>query len=215
MICIPIIAATTQDALRDIQAAAPLADMLELRLDHIKNPDLPLLLANRPKPVIVTITPQEENGAFTGADAERIALMEQAITLGAEYIDCNMGWQALPRLLSIKGNTRVIVSSHNYIETPPDLAGLYREIAATGADAVKIATVANKISDGLRMLELISNADRACIGICMGEKGEVSRILAPMPTGPCSRSPALIRARSRHRVRFRLRQCAPSTTAQD
>ena len=28
MICIPIIAATTQDALRDMQAAAPLADMI-------------------------------------------------------------------------------------------------------------------------------------------------------------------------------------------
>ena len=178
MICIPIIAATTQDALRDMQTAAPLADMLELRLDYIKDPDLPLLSANRPKPVIVTITPREGKGAFTGTDAERIALMEQAISLGAEYIDCNMGWHALPRLLSIKGKARVIVSSHNYTETPPDLAGLYREIAATGADVVKIATVANLISDNLRMLELIEKADRNCIGICMGDKGEVNA-LAP------------------------------------
>ncbi len=179
MICIPIIAATTQDALGDIQAAAPLADMLELRLDHIKNPDLPLLLANRPKPVIVTITPQEENGAFTGTDAERLALLEQAISLGAEYIDCNMGWHALPRLLSIKGNTRVIVSSHNYDETPPNLTGIYRDIAKTGADVVKIATFANHISDNLRMLNLIRSTEQRCIGICMGPKGEASRILAP------------------------------------
>lgn len=179
MICIPIIAAHMQDALRDMQAAAAWADIIELRLDYIESPDLPLLLANRPRPVIVTITPCEENGAFSGTDAERLALLEQAINLGADYIDCNMGWHALPRLLSIRGKTRVIVSSHNYAETPPDLAGLYQEIAATGADVVKIATFANHISDSLRMLELISNADRACIGICMGPKGEVSRILAP------------------------------------
>ena len=180
MICIPIIAATTQDALRDMQAAAPLADIIELRLDHIKNPDLPLLLANRPKPVIVTITPREENGAFIGTDAERLALLEQAISLGAEYIDGNMGWHALPRLQNIKNKTRVIVSSHNYEETPADLASLYREIAATGADVVKIATFANRISDNLNMLKMIETADRDCIGICMGPKGEVSRILAPV-----------------------------------
>jgi len=179
MICIPITAANTQDALRDMQAAAPLADMLELRLDYIENPDLPCLLADRPRPVIVTITPREENGQFTGTDAERLSLLEQAVILGAEYIDCNMGWHALPRLRSIQGKTRVIVSSHNYEETPPDLPQRYREIAATGADVVKIATYAKRISDNLRMLELIKDADRDCIGICMGEKGEVSRILAP------------------------------------
>lgn len=179
MICIPIIAANTQDALRDMQAAAPLADMLELRLDHIKDPDLPRLLEAKSKPVIVTITPPEEMGAFTGTDDERLALLEQAIRLGAEYIDCNLGWHALPRLLSIKGKTRVIVSSHNYDETPTDLTGLYSEIAATGADVVKIATFANRISDNLRMLELIRNAEKDCIGICMGPIGEPSRILAP------------------------------------
>jgi len=180
MICIPITAQTTDEALRDMQAAAPLADMLELRLDHIKDADLPLLLAKRTRPVIVTITPREENGAFTGTDAERLALLEQAISLGAEYIDCNLGWQALPRLLRIKGKTSIIVSSHNYAETPADLSALYREIAATGADVVKIATHANRISDNLRILEMIKNADRACIGICMGEKGEASRLLAPV-----------------------------------
>jgi 3-dehydroquinate dehydratase/shikimate dehydrogenase len=179
MICIPIIAANTQDALRDMQAAAEWADMIELRLDHIEKPDLELLLAKRARPVIVTITPKKENGAFQGTDAERLALLEQAINFGAEYIDCNMGWDALPRLLSIKGKTRVIVSSHNYNETPSNLAGIYRDIAQTGADVVKIATFANRISDNLRMLELISNADRNCIGLCIGAKGEVSRILGP------------------------------------
>ena len=45
MICIPIIASNMPDALRDMQAAASMADMIELRLDHIKQPDLPRLLA--------------------------------------------------------------------------------------------------------------------------------------------------------------------------
>jgi len=179
MICIPITAATTQDALRDMQTASAWADIIELRLDYIENPDLPRLLADKPKPVIVTITPREENGMFTGTDAERQALLEQAISLGADYIDCNMGWHALPRLLSIKGKTRIIVSSHNYDETPADLTEIYREIEATGADVVKIATFANQISDNVRMLELIRKAEKDSIGICMGAKGEPSRILAP------------------------------------
>jgi 3-dehydroquinate dehydratase / shikimate dehydrogenase len=180
MICIPITATNMQEALADMQAAAALADIIELRLDYLQDADLPLLLTNRPRPVIITITPQEENGRFAGSDSERIALLEQAIDLGAEYIDCNLGWSALPRLQSIKNKTRIIVSSHNYAETPADLNAIYREIAATGADIIKIATVANRISDNLRMLDLIRAADRDCIGICMGEKGEVSRILAPV-----------------------------------
>ena len=113
--------------------------------------------------------------------------MEQAITLGAEYIDCNMGWHTLPRLLSIKGNTRVIVSSHNYVETPPNLTGIYRDIAKTGADVVKIATFANHISDNLRMLNLIRSTEQKCIGICMGAQGRSEPY-----TGTCLRCPAYL-----------------------
>ena len=65
-------------------------------------------------------------------------------------------------------------------ETPPDLAGLYRDIAETGADVVKIATFANRISDNLRMLEFDPQQPSKNVSeSAWAHKGEVSRILAP------------------------------------
>src|SRR5574337_891912 len=54
MICIPIIANNPDDALRDMAEASKVADIIELRLDYIKNPDLKRILEGRTKPLIVT-----------------------------------------------------------------------------------------------------------------------------------------------------------------
>ena len=56
MICIPIVAETVEEAKKDIAKAVKLADIIELRLDKIKdvNKDNIVELLNS-KPVIVTL----------------------------------------------------------------------------------------------------------------------------------------------------------------
>ena len=87
MICIPIIANNLDDALHDMAEASMVADIVELRIDYIKDVDLKRLLEKRTKPVIVTNRPVREGGKFNGSEEERIALLKLAIRLQADYVD--------------------------------------------------------------------------------------------------------------------------------
>ena len=78
--------------------------------------------------------------------------------------------------------TKFIVSSHDY-KTTPDNEYLYKLVQAirdVGADIVKFATTGQDISDGNRVLEVVrtTSQDGPVIGLCMGEKGQATRILA-------------------------------------
>ena len=54
MICIPIMAKDTAEAVRKIARANPLADLLELRLDAMESFHLVDMIQEASKPVIVT-----------------------------------------------------------------------------------------------------------------------------------------------------------------
>lgn len=179
MLCIPITAANTKDALRDMQLASELVDLLELRLDYIKDPDLETLIGKKPRPIIATCRPQREGGKFTGSEEERLAILEKAIDLGAEYVDIEHD-SAIAGFVE-KAGAKIIVSYHNFSETPSDaeLREIYQRLTDTGAHVVKIVTFAREITDNLRIFKLLEDANRLTIAFCMGELGQISRILAP------------------------------------
>jgi len=180
MICVPIIAETTEQALKDMARAEAFADLIEIRADYIRNPDLGKILGAKNKPVIVTVTPKKENGNFTGTEPERTALLRQAVDLGADYIDISINCPELGTLIEYCRDTKSIVSYHNYRETPADIPDTLKKLESTGADIIKIATFANKLSDCLKIFDLIRNSRKDIIALCMGEKGELSRILGPV-----------------------------------
>jgi len=70
-----------------------------------------------------------------------------------------------------------IPSYHNYEETPKDLDALLASMPKE--NVVKIATMANCITDSLRMLDLVRR-HRNVAGMCMGPYGAITRILAPI-----------------------------------
>ncbi len=78
----------------------------------------------------------------------------------------------------------LIISYHNYEETPADLEDLLRTLRSKGkAQYYKIATMATSTLDAFRMLEF-SKKHPDVIGICMGEDGQATRILAPFVGTP-------------------------------
>src|SRR5574337_109723 len=122
MICIPIIANNPDDALRDMAEASKVVDIIELRLDYIKNPDLKRILEGRTKPLIVTNRPVREGGKFEGNGEERIAILKLAIQLQADFVDIEH--DSIQNILrdterSVPtSKTKFIVSYHNFRETP-------------------------------------------------------------------------------------------------
>ncbi|MGA3084214.1 MAG: type I 3-dehydroquinate dehydratase [Thermodesulfobacteriota bacterium] len=190
-ICIPITAATTQEALTKMKKGFAQAGMLELRIDGIQKVDLKKLLADKKGEVIVTNRVREEGGAFAGGKQERVALLKKAVALGCDYVDLEIRTEETlilelkKKIADHRGRTRLILSYHNQQMTP-GLKTLRKKMIdgyKAGADIVKIVTFAKKMEDNLKVLGLIPYAQKKglkIIAFCMGEKGKISRIMAPM-----------------------------------
>ena len=173
MICIPLPARTNEQMRAMMAQAAPLADLLELRVDGIPEPDLRYLLEDRPRPVIVTNRPAEEGGLYAGTEQRRLQVLEEAASLGAEYVDIELAAAGLCRASGAKR----IISVHDFNGMPDDLDRIHRQICDAGADVAKIAVMATGILDNLRIFDLLKSAAIPTIALAMGECGQVSRIL--------------------------------------
>lgn len=185
MICIPIVGPTQQKALKDIAAAEPLADFLELRLDLMSDYDLGNLLKTAKKPCIVTNRTKKEGGQFSGSEEKRVGILKQAMSLGAEYVDIETSTPKnfLKPFLESERNAKVILSYHNFTDTPEELEHLYKLMCQMPADILKIVTYARDIANNLAIFDLIDRSkkdNKKIIALCMGERGEISRILSPL-----------------------------------
>ncbi len=103
-----------------------------------------------------------------------MTILRTGIVSGVEYIDLEDDIAGkVPRY----GQTKRIISHHNFDETPHDLEKIHERLAKLDPDIVKIVTMANSTEDMLRMLKLVSQAKVPTVGFCMGELGQPSRVL--------------------------------------
>lgn len=189
-ICVSIMAGSSDEALAKMETALTRADLVELRVDRIKNPDLGRLLAGRNKKVVVTNRRREEGGSFQGTENERMELLREAVCLGAGYVDVEAATgplyiRELAEMIGDRGVTKLIISHHNQTGTPGE--GVLRKTVGVcrslGADIVKVVTTARTPEDNLKVLRLIPYARRKgleIIAFCMGDKGRISRVASPI-----------------------------------
>ncbi len=185
-LCIPIVETTVGKTLIAIKEVNRLADLIELRVDYLKNVKLALLLQNRQKPVIVTNRRKEEGGNYKGEERKRLSVLQEAIDLGADYIDVELATErsSLQDLIRNKRGTQVILSFHDFRRTPSgkELQRLFGQMIRLGADVIKIVPFARSWEDNLTILSLIPFAKarrQEIVAFCMGEKGKISRIYSP------------------------------------
>jgi 3-dehydroquinate dehydratase/shikimate dehydrogenase len=152
------------------------AKLVELRLDYIGGEiNLKRLITDRPSAVVITCRRERDGGKFSGSEETRLMLLRQAIAEGVEYVDLEDDIAgSIPRF----GKTKRIVSLHDFRKTPDNLDAVHKQLAAHDADIVKIATMANQPHDNVRMLKLIRNSKVPTVGMCMGDIGTPSRLLA-------------------------------------
>src|SRR5205085_9513555 len=129
------------------------ADLVELRLDTVADPDVAGALAGRTRPVIVTCRPAWEGGQFKGSEEERLRLLMAALEGGAEFVDVE--WRCVfADLIASTAGRRIVLSMHDYAETPADLIDRVRSMRATGAEVVKVAVQANRLTDVTKLLRV-------------------------------------------------------------
>lgn len=184
-ICVPVGAAEFDELLALCERAANVADVVELRLDYLREVDFEKLISvirSIPCQTLLTFRPKKQGGKSDANLEERLQFWSKAKSLPASFFDFELDLaQALKDEKEINWQ-RVIVSHHDFEKTPDDLETLYERMSNTPARIIKIATQANDIADCLahfRLLERAKKEGRELIPIAMGEAGKITRILAP------------------------------------
>lgn len=190
MICISILARDTEEALSKMRRAESLADLFELRMDAMTSCRPGEIISRAPRPVIATYRSRQEGGNGIAEYSEQVSLLSEALDAGAHYVDVEhrMAPDLRMGLLRKRGSSRIIISCHLLHETPPaeELDGLFHRLADTGADIVKIVSLARNPEDNLRIMGLIPLARSRgipVIAFCMGPVGRVSRLVSPLLGG--------------------------------
>lgn len=190
-ICVSLLARTNREALIGLEQGFALADLVELRLDGLRKVNLKKLMASRKREMVITNRSPEEGGFSKGGEEDRVALLNQAVALGAGYVDLEIRTKT-PLISTLKktiaahqGRTRLILSYHDFDKTPHprELRQRLDQGIKAGADIVKLVSLATRMEDNLTLLALIPYGRKEgveVIAFCMGEQGKISRVMAPL-----------------------------------
>ncbi|MGQ9719513.1 MAG: type I 3-dehydroquinate dehydratase [Nitrososphaerales archaeon] len=168
------------------------SDLVELRIDYLDRIDIPTIREAIKEHVgrcILTCRAREEGGEFKGGEDERQKVLRNLSKLRPAYMDVELSLaQSNPRFLSsIKSSgASLIVSYHNFKNTPSlqSLKSTLDEAKPFG-EIVKIVTMAKVFLDNITILRLYkSSKPDKLVAFCMGEKGQISRILCPIIGSP-------------------------------
>lgn len=175
MICVSVGNTSVQNCLRRLEGL----DLAEIRLDTMDvDPASVRKIFSMPLQLIATCRP----GRYT--DTQRLELLASAIGAGAVYVDVET--EANPRfregiaVLASHHGTQLIVSYHNYRETPGQrfLQKMVKDAFQSGAHLVKVACMVNRPVENLLLLNLLGmKAHKGrLIVVGMGEEGRISRV---------------------------------------
>jgi 3-dehydroquinate dehydratase / shikimate dehydrogenase len=185
-VCAVVAAAKAQEFQRLVRQALKLTTTVELRLDWLANDRerqkaLQWLKRAAPKGAnfLATCRRRIGGGEFAGSADEELYWLKQAKEAGCTWCDLEVetlrelprqtaGGQGLPK--------KILLSFHDFQRT--SAAPLKGKTAArAGADAIKVAAMARKLSDSTRVLRL-ARVKRNVVAVPMGEIGLPARILA-------------------------------------
>lgn len=184
-ICVSIGNAEMAEAVRTARRVSALADVIEIRLDCISEPAIPVFFSSLRCPLLFTNRPTWEGGRFSGQEGARVGCLVEAVSAGAAYVDLELQSPAssLMRLREAMAGqaAQLILSRHDFAGTPPtgELLDWIHRMRECGADIGKIVTTAHDYHDVLRVLNLqeaCSAHDFPLIAFCMGRAGLISRL---------------------------------------
>ena len=185
-ICAIIARKRHRKVVEEMAAAGKLGvGMVELRFDFLQRAvRIADLLKRRRTAAIVTFRRQRDGGLWSASEDERLALLRAASLDGADWIDVE---EDVAHLVNRRaGAAKRLVSYHNFVRVPEDLADIQRRMENLDADAVKIACLAHSATQALRVLELLRTARVPTIALAMGEWGLATRVLGAKFGSPWS-----------------------------
>lgn len=190
MICAVIKGPSLHEARQQLTQAQAYASLVELRLDgftDISTASIQSLRSQCPLPMIFTLRSPSQGGNYSLPETQRLKEIRRLANLQPEYLDVeyDVPSDTIQDLLALTPNTKLILSYHNFENTPEDLHAIYQQMRSIHAHYYKIAATAHCSLDALRfMCWAKKKQDSSLIAISMGNHGQISRILAPIMGSP-------------------------------
>ncbi|MBN2369663.1 MAG: type I 3-dehydroquinate dehydratase [Vicinamibacteria bacterium] len=179
-ICVSLAEKTTKATIDGMARLSRQADLFEVRGDLVEDLALAAILEARCRPLLLTCLPRSEGGLWPDDDPDRRLRLLEATERGYDFVDVNLQ-SGFHDIMSAKAGRGLVVSFHDLAGIPHDLDTLYRRMAATGADIVKIAGTPRSLADVGRLMALAGRVAEGdgppLIPIAMGPLGAVTRIL--------------------------------------
>jgi 3-dehydroquinate dehydratase/shikimate dehydrogenase len=174
--------------LEKAEAVARDNSFLEFRLDYLSQPAafLPKLkgfIEYHPHLVLIATCRREKSGGkYKGSIENQLDILAKAAQLGCQLIDVEIEsavlmkprqWEKLKKLAAL------ILSFHDFRGTK-HLEKTFAKMKEYPADFFKVVTTANSLHDNVELMRFLQSKsdDDAMVGVCMGEQGIISRVLA-------------------------------------
>lgn len=180
MICVSLAKLHFKECLEALNMAA----YAEVRIDQLSltSDEFSRLFAEKGK-TIATCRP--ENLSLS----EQREKLQKAIDSGAAFVDIEYEAPESYRNELVdyahKHKTKVIISYHNFEETPSisELENIITQMLAMGAEIIKIATMSHGTKDNALIMSLYGDHS-GLIAFCMGDEGKITRVAAPLLGAP-------------------------------
>jgi 3-dehydroquinate dehydratase/shikimate dehydrogenase len=149
---------------------------IEVRLDYLAEPRLPVVQADQGTDFIATCRPEREGGRYRGEEGDRLELLRKAAHAGFSWVDLEHDVRESPHLPS---STRIVRSYHCFDRFPEDLPSRLESMRKTGGDVIKLAASVSKTQQLVTLLEWMESTLEAspCVIFGMGDLGQPSRLL--------------------------------------
>jgi 3-dehydroquinate dehydratase / shikimate dehydrogenase len=187
-VCVAVTGSDATDMLAKAETLVRDNAFLEFRLDYLTRPALALpkikeFSEYHPHVVLIATCRRANNGGkFKGSIASQLDILSKAAACGCQLVDVELQSAARAKadaLNRLRTSAALILSFHDFRATK-NLDQILAKMVAIPADFYKIVTTATSLSDNVAMMKFIEkNSDKhSLIGVCMGEQGIISRILA-------------------------------------
>lgn len=188
-LCVALEASQAAELFAKAERAARDNSLLELRLDHLKNPALAVgklrdFADSHPLvTLIATCRKVQAGGKFRGSAEAECAILSKAALAGCAWVDLSLTSAerlSANSLRQLRLRANLLISLHDFA-APRHLATLEARLRAVPADLYKVVCQARNFADNGKILRFLEQAGARLplVAFCMGEAGAASRILAP------------------------------------
>ncbi|HYL94006.1 MAG TPA: shikimate dehydrogenase [Alphaproteobacteria bacterium] len=187
-ICAAIVASNPSEMVEKADAIVRENPFIEFRLDYLPKPALALakikgFVEYHPEALIVATCRRASNGGkFRGSTASQVDILVKAAGQGCRLVDLEL--ETAVRLKPndferLRRSASIILSSHDFRATRK-LEETLAKMQQYPADFFKVVSTANSLSDNVTMMKFLEkhSHSHSLIGVCMGEQGIISRLLA-------------------------------------